>query len=86
MHITLAVNHQANILKAFFGEWRVHIDYSLENKPMSTIAPLTLIPDLPDNFLLMNGDLLTDLDLSGFLERHVTAGRLFTVAAPVVFS
>ena len=39
-HITLAVNHQANILKAFFGDgnkWGVHIDYSLENKPMSTI-------------------------------------------------
>jgi NDP-sugar pyrophosphorylase family protein len=84
MHITLAVNHQANILKAFFGDgnkWRVHIDYSLENKPMSTIAPLALISDLADNFLLMNGDVLTDLDLSGFLERHVTAGRLFTIAA-----
>jgi len=83
-HITLAVNHQANILKAFFGDgnkWRVHIDYSLENKPLSTIAPLTLISDLPDNFLLMNGDVLTDFDLAGFFERHVTAGRLFTIAA-----
>jgi len=83
-HITLAVNHQANILKAFFGDgnkWRVHIDYSLENKPLSTIAPLTLISDLPDNFLLMNGDVLTDFDLAGFLDRHVTAGRLFTIAA-----
>jgi NDP-sugar pyrophosphorylase family protein len=82
--ITLAVNHQANIIKAFFGDgknWGVHIDYSLETKPMSTIAPLSLIPDLPENFLLMNGDVLTDLDLTGFLERHVTAGRLFTIAA-----
>jgi len=82
--ITLAVNHQANIIKAFFGDgekWGVHIDYSLETKPMSTIAPLSLIPDLPDNFLLMNGDVLTDLDLTGFLQRHVTAGRLFTIAA-----
>jgi NDP-mannose synthase len=82
--ITLAVNHQANIIKAFFGDgkkWGVHIDYSLETKPMSTIAPLSLISDLPDNFLLMNGDVLTDLDLSGFLQRHVTAGRLFTIAA-----
>ena len=50
-HITLAVNHQANILKAFFGDgekWCTRIDYSLETKPMSTIAPLSLIPDLPD--------------------------------------
>ena len=83
-HITLAVNHQANIIKAFFGDgkkWGVHIDYSLESKPMSTIAPLTLISDLPENFLLMNGDVLTDLDLKDFLQRHVTAGRLFTIAA-----
>src|SRR5271165_2820384 len=83
-HITLAVNHQAEILQAFFGygkKWGVRIDYSLETKPMSTVAPLSLISDLPENFLLMNGDLLTDMDFTGFLQRHVTAGRLFTIAA-----
>src|ERR1700733_1158811 len=83
-HVTLAVNHQANILKAFFEDgnrWDVRIDYSLERKPRSTIAPLALISDLPENFLLMNGDVLTDLDLSGFLERHVACERLFTIAA-----
>src|SRR5580700_8428470 len=83
-HVTLAVNHQANILKAFFEDgkrWDLDIDYSLEREPRSTIAPLALIPDLPENFLLMNGDVLTDLDLSGFLERHVECGRLFTIAA-----
>ena len=82
--VTLAVNHQANILKAFFGDgnrWGIPIDYSLEMKPISTIAPLCLIPDLPENFLLMNGDVLTDFDLSGFLERHVARARLFTIAA-----
>jgi NDP-mannose synthase len=82
--VTLAVNHQANILKAFFEDgnrWDVNIDYSLEREPRSTIAPLTLIPDLPENFLLMNGDVLTDFDLSGFLARHVASGRLFTIAA-----
>jgi NDP-sugar pyrophosphorylase family protein len=83
-HVTLAVNHQANLLKAFFEDgnrWGVAIDYSLERKPISTIAPLALIPDLPENFLLMNGDVLTDFDLSGFLERHVSGNRLFTIAA-----
>lgn len=82
--VTLAVNHQANILKAFFEDgqrWGVHIDYSLERTPRSTIAPLCLIPDLPEDFLLMNGDVLTDFDLSAFLERHVAGGRLFTIAA-----
>jgi NDP-mannose synthase len=82
--VTLAVNHQANLLKAFFGDgekWGVHLDYSLERKPISTIAPLALIPDLPENFLLVNGDVLTDFDFSDFLERHVQSHRLFTIAA-----
>ena len=82
--ITLAVNHQADIMKAFFGDgskWDVHIDYSLETKPLSTVAPVCLISDLPDNFLLMNGDVLTDLDLGNFLQRHVSERRLFTIAA-----
>jgi len=51
-HITLAVNHQADIIKAYFQEglrWGVKIDYSLENTPLGTMGPLRLIPDLPDN-------------------------------------
>lgn len=82
--VTMAVNHQANLIKAFFGDgaqWGVSIDYSLEPAPLSTIAPLALIPDLPDHFLLMNGDVLTDLDLARFWEEHVQTGRLFTIAA-----
>jgi NDP-sugar pyrophosphorylase family protein len=82
--ITMAVNHQANLIKAFFGDgssWGVRIDYSLESAPLSTIGPLKLIPDLPEHFLLMNGDVLTDLDFQAFWKRHVDANRLFTIAA-----
>jgi len=83
-HITMAVNHQANLIKAFFGDgssWGVSIDYSLESEPLSTIGPLKLIPDLPEHFLLMNGDVLTDLDFQAFWQRHVEADRLFTIGA-----
>jgi NDP-sugar pyrophosphorylase family protein len=83
-HITLAVNHQANIVKAFFGSgenWNVRIDYSLETTPLSTIAPLRLIDDLPETFLLMNGDVLTDLDFDGLYRDHLGAGPSFTIAA-----
>jgi NDP-sugar pyrophosphorylase family protein len=83
-HITLAVNHQADIIKAFFedgAKWGIRIDYSLETEPLSTIAPLRLIQDLPDHFLLMNGDVLTDLDMRALYQRHVAEGRLFTIAA-----
>ena len=84
--ITMAVNHQANLIKAFFGDgsqWGVRIDYSMESQPLSTIAPLALIPELPDHFLLMNGDILTDLDLGSFWNAHVSADRTFTISRPV---
>ena len=82
--VTLAVNHQADIIKAFFGDgskWKIAIDYSLEPEPLSTIAPLALIEDLPANFLLMNGDVLTDLNLAQFFDDHLRNKRLFTIAA-----
>lgn len=83
-HITLAVNHQADLFKAFFGDgskWGIRIDYSLESKPLGTMGPLKLIPDLPDDFLVMNGDILSDVDYGQFLDRHVAAGRLFSISA-----
>lgn len=81
--ITLAVNHQAELIKAFFGDgskWQVRIDYSLEDRPLGTMAPLRLIQDLPDDFLVMNGDVLTDLDFAGFHQGHVDQGAIFSIS------
>lgn len=81
--VTLAVNHQADIIRAFFGDgskWDLQIDYSLESEPLSTIAPLRLIEDLPEDFLLLNGDILTDLNFAKLYNEHVRARQLFTIA------
>ena len=51
-HVTLAVNHQAEIIMAFFqnGErWGITIDYSLEDRPLGTMGPLLLVKNLPKN-------------------------------------
>lgn len=83
-HITMAVNHQAEIIMAFFGngdKWGTKIDYSLENQPLGTMGPLRLIQDLPDNFLVMNGDVLTDLDFREFYNFHVEQQNIFTISA-----
>ena len=82
--ITIAVNHQANLIQAFFGDgrkWGVAIDYSLESAPLSTVGPLRLIEDLPETFLLLNGDVLTDLRFDQLLAEHVSSAAQFTVAA-----
>ena len=81
--ITFAVNHKANLIRAFCGDgsqWGVQIDYSQEDSPLGTIGPLTLIPDLPDNFLVMNGDLLCDLNYAAFLENHIERSNSVTVS------
>lgn len=85
-HVTLAVNHQAEIIRAFFqdgAKWGIKIDYSLEDKPLSTMAPLRLINDLPENFLVMNGDILTDLSFSDIFEEHVSKNNIFTISSHV---
>lgn len=82
-HITMAVNHQAEIVKALFNsgrKWGVHIDYSLEQKALGTIGPLKLIRDLPENCLVMNGDVLTDLNYGEFYEYHVQKKNELTVS------
>ncbi len=83
-HVTLAVNHLANLIQAYFGrgeKWGITIDYSLEDKPLSTIGPLALIEDLPANFLVMNGDILCDLDYRTFYSRHVDSDADVSVSA-----
>jgi len=82
-HITLAVNHLAHLIMSYFGDgkrWNLKIDYSLEDKPLSTIAPLKLVKDLPEDFFVMNGDVLTDLDFTKLHKAHVDKGAEITVA------
>ncbi|MGB1104275.1 MAG: sugar phosphate nucleotidyltransferase [Crocinitomicaceae bacterium] len=83
-HITMTVNHQADLIKTFFGDgekWGIKIDYSLEDKPLSTMGPLSLIDDLPENFLVMNGDILTDLDFSTLYKDHFSQSNIFTISS-----
>ena|ERR1035437_1375740 len=83
-HITITVNHMAEIIKAFFGDgtkWDIKIDYTSESKALSTMGPLTLVENLPENFLVMNGDVITDLNLSDFYDFHVNNKNNFTIGS-----
>lgn len=84
--IVITVNHQADIIMAYFGDGKkfgedIKIEYSLEDKPLGTMGPLKLIQNLPDSFLVMNGDVLTDINFSDFLEEHKSSQNAFTIAS-----
>ena len=83
-HITITVNHQAKLIKAFFGNGKkfdVFIDYALEQKPLGTMGPLTGVKNLPKNFLVMNGDILTDLNFNKLYQEHIKNKNLFTISS-----
>ncbi|SDD80264.1 nucleotidyltransferase family protein [Sporomusa acidovorans] len=81
--ITIAVNHMADIIMAFFGngeKYGIDISYSFEDKPLSTVAPIKLIEGLPENFLVMNGDILTDINYTDLFQSHLNSGADLTIA------
>lgn len=82
--VTMCVNHQADLFRTFFGDgskWNIKINYSLENQALGTMGPLKQIKDLPDNFLVMNGDILTDLNYDKFYDNHLKRNELFTISS-----
>lgn len=82
--VTLAVNHLSHLIMAYFGDgarFGLAIDYSIEDTELSTIGPLTLIDNLPENFLLMNSDILCDLDYRTFFDAHLARKSLISVSS-----
>jgi NDP-mannose synthase len=86
--ITLAVGHLSELIRAYFGDgstWGVSIDYAYERQPLGTAGPLKTLTDLPENFLVMNADIVCDLNYRALYNAHVKANLnqhcLATIAA-----
>jgi NDP-sugar pyrophosphorylase family protein len=82
--ITFSVFHFAQNIQDYFGngdKWGVRIHYSVEDFPLGTAGPLTILTGLPDDFLVINCDILSSLDLRAMFNNHITGNSLFTVAA-----
>lgn len=81
--VHLAVNHLAHLFMAALGDGRrfgIELAYSHEEKPLSTVAPLKLIRDLPEDFIVANGDILTDINFRALFDHHTGSGAKLTVA------
>jgi NDP-sugar pyrophosphorylase family protein len=82
--ITLSVGHLAHLIRAVFdnGPSRgVELDYVHEESPLGTAAPLRLVSGLDETFLVLNGDVLTKLDLRELVRHHRERGHEMTIAS-----
>jgi len=81
--VILAVGYLGHLLQAFFGDgskYGLKITYSIENAPLGTAGPIGLVLDrLDDDFLVMNGDLLTTLNYRHFFDFHMKMNATATI-------
>ncbi|MEU6307080.1 nucleotidyltransferase family protein [Streptomyces sp. WAC 01325] len=81
---TIAIGHLGEIIRAYVGDgtqWGLSVDYATEDSPLGTMGPLLNLRDrLPEHFLVMNGDVLTDLDYADVLRTHEASGTPLTIA------
>lgn len=79
----LATGYLEEIIRSYFRdgeEWGVNIRYSKEDSPLGTAGPLDLLRDqLTETFLLINGDIATDLDFYRFRSCHAKEGNTATI-------
>jgi NDP-mannose synthase len=83
--ITLTLGHLAELIKAYFQHRRqlvqqLKLRFIEEEEPTGTAGSLSLIPGLTNTFLVMNGDLLTDLDFHALVDFHRRQKALLTIA------
>jgi NDP-sugar pyrophosphorylase family protein len=81
--VFLSVNYLASVIEEHFGDGARHgcrIEYLREDRPLGTGGPLSLLPEVPrDPILVMNGDLVTQADLGSLLDSHARGGARATV-------
>ena len=81
--LTFCVGYLSHLIQAVFSNGpgdRVSIRYVKEDAPLGTAGPLRLIDGLDSTFLVMNGDLLTDISYNRLLQSHRASGNVLTIA------
>ena len=81
--IIMCVNYKSEIIKEYFGngdKFGVKIEYVLESKRMGTAGALSLLKERPkDDFFVMNGDLLTNVNFEYLHEYHKDSNALASI-------
>jgi mannose-1-phosphate guanylyltransferase/phosphomannomutase len=82
--IVVTVAFMANAIRSYFGdgsELGVRMVYATEETPLGTAGSvLNAREELDERFLVISGDVLTDIDLSAVVDFHDQKGALATLA------
>lgn len=84
--VTVSTGYLAELIEVFLGDgakYGVSIDYYRETEPLGTVGSLAMIDDLDGDFLVMNGDILTDLDYGRLISEHRDTDAALTIATCV---
>ncbi len=83
--LILSCGFMSDAVKVVLGDIYdgMRLRYVVEDEPLGTAGPVRLAYDeglLEERLLILNGDVLTDIDLSGELEQHERTGARATLA------
>lgn len=80
----VTTGYLGHLIRALCGDgsqWGMSLAYSEEPEPLGTVGALDLLrKDLDETFLVLNGDLITDLDIRAFMAFHRQHQALVSVA------
>ena len=72
--IILVIGHLGHVIQRYFGDGKafgVNISYFIEDQPLGTAGALFKM-NLKEDFLLLFGDVIFDIDFNRFIEFHIT--------------
>jgi|SRR3989338_2401126 len=72
-NIAISTGHLAELIEAYLGngrKWGVKISYVRETQPLGTAGAIKLVKNVEEDFLVINGDILTDLNFTDLIEHH----------------
>lgn len=83
--IDLCVNYLGALIQTYFTHAtalpeRARLRWHWESEPLGTAGALSVVPDLDETFIAMNGDVLTSLDYRELTDFHQQSGAALTIA------
>lgn len=82
--IDISVGHLGQLIKTYFEQTElpqgIELHYHWEDQPLGTAGALRRIEGLDDDFLVMNGDILTTLDYEQLMRFHRSQDAALTIS------